>query len=112
MFLLLTADGEAGPRGVDAQLVLGPALEVAVVGALAVDHRQRRLHLLHLDLKLALGVLSEGFYYRSMLRQLSHFAFCPIGLLIFTLKTGWATLPNTGWSIWSKTTFSRHLDVI
>ena len=83
MFLLLTADGEAGPRGVDAQLVSGPALEVAVVGALAVDHRQRRLHLLHLDLKLALGVLIKGFYYRSML-----------GLLIFTLKTGLATLPN------------------
>ena len=53
----LTADGEAGPGGVDAELVLGPALVVAVVAALAVHHRQRRLHVLHLDLELALGVL-------------------------------------------------------
>ena len=70
---LLTADGEAGPRRVDAELVLGPALVVAVVGALAVDHRQRRLHALHLDLKFALGVLVRfhGFIYRSMQCQLS-----------------------------------------
>ena len=65
---LLTADGETGPRRVDAELVLGPALVVAVVGALAVDHRQRRLHALHLDLKFALGVLDRfhGFICRSM----------------------------------------------
>ena len=54
---VLTADGEAGPGGVDAELVLGPALVVAVVAALAVHHRQRRLHVLHLDLELAFGVL-------------------------------------------------------
>ena len=53
----LTADCEAGPGGIDAELVLGPALVVAVVAALAVHHRQRRLHVLHLDLELALGVL-------------------------------------------------------
>ena len=69
---LLTADCEAGPGGVDAELVLGPALVVAVVAALAVHHRQRRLHVLHLDLELALGVLLRYMSYSvSMLAQLS-----------------------------------------